>query len=364
MSGPGAARRVREADVRRILRYVGDLTSLDNPDEFRAGVLPGMRELVPCEIASYNEVEFGAGRMIAVDDPPGSMIPGAPELFVRLGHQNPLIPRYQRTRDGRPYKWSDLITRRQLHATELYREAYAPMKVEFQIAFCLPAPPETIIGLALNRERRDFTEHDRRVLNLIRGPMIQAYRTVQRYAAVVERLAAAERGLASTGVGVVALERVNGALRPAFVSEEAARGLEIEAGESSPLPAAVAGWLSDNEAPGVESAPMLFERADASSVAIQLMPARYPGEPDTLLVEPARELVSIPTLLGAGLTRREAEVMRLVALGRANADVAATLSVSPRTVEKHLQNIFEKLGARSRTQAVLTAWSIGRAPEA
>jgi DNA-binding NarL/FixJ family response regulator len=81
-----------------------------------------------------------------------------------------------------------------------------------------------------------------------------------------------------------------------------------------------------------------------------------------LLIEPAEELVSIPTLRAAGLTQREAEVMRLVALGRANTEVATALSVSPRTVEKHLQNIFEKLGARSRTQAMLTAWSIGRAP--
>ncbi len=347
--------------MRRILRYVGDLTQLEDPEEFRAGVLPGMRELVPCEIASYNEVEFDAERMIAFDDPPGSMIPGAAEVFIRLGHQNPLIPRYQRTRDGRPYKWSDMITRRELHATELYREAYRPMKVEYQMAFCLPAPPQVIIGLALNRERRDFSERDRRVLNLIRGPMIQAYRTVQRYAAVVERLHAAERGLDRAGLGVIVLGRHRGFLQPAWVSPEAAKGLEIDAGEDVDLPPAVQLWLRAREdAAGIDTTPFTHKRKDGSTVAVQLMPSRNHGDPDTLLVESGSELVSIATLRAAGLTAREAEVLRLLALGRTNAGIAAELTVSSRTVDKHLQNIFEKLGARSRTQAILTAWSIGR----
>ncbi len=90
------------------------------------------------------------------------------------------------------------------------------------------------------------------------------------------------------------------------------------------------------------------------------MPSRRPGEPDTLLVEPASELVSIATLRAAGLTEREAEVLRLLALGHSNTAIADHLTLSPRTVGKHLQNIYEKLGARSRTQAMLTAWSIGK----
>ena len=178
-------------------------------EEFREGALPGMRELVPCLMVTYNEVDFPPdddhGRGSA-----GAVIEGGTETFVRLGHQNPLIPRYQRTRDGRPYKWSDLVTRRELHRTDLYLEAYGPMGVEYQMAFCLPAPPELIIGIALSRDRPDFSERDRAVLNLIRGPMIQAYRTVQRYTAVVERLRAAERGLERGGVGVVVLARRRG----------------------------------------------------------------------------------------------------------------------------------------------------------
>ncbi|HEX8864706.1 MAG TPA: LuxR C-terminal-related transcriptional regulator, partial [Lentzea sp.] len=52
-----------------------------------------------------------------------------------------------------------------------------------------------------------------------------------------------------------------------------------------------------------------------------------------------------------GLSAREVEVLRLVATGRSNRDIAATLFLSEHTVARHLQNIFVKLGVSSRTAA-------------
>jgi DNA-binding CsgD family transcriptional regulator len=51
------------------------------------------------------------------------------------------------------------------------------------------------------------------------------------------------------------------------------------------------------------------------------------------------------------LTRREAEVLRLIARGRSNGEVAAELLIAPGTVKKHLNHIFEKLEVHNRTQA-------------
>jgi DNA-binding NarL/FixJ family response regulator len=55
------------------------------------------------------------------------------------------------------------------------------------------------------------------------------------------------------------------------------------------------------------------------------------------------------------LSRRELEVLRLVARGRASKEVAAELRISLRTVEGHLNNVFGKLGVASRTEAVYYA---------
>jgi len=63
-------------------------------------------------------------------------------------------------------------------------------------------------------------------------------------------------------------------------------------------------------------------------------------------------------LLAAGLTPRESEVVRLVALGRSNPDIAAALGLSDRTVAKHAENAFRKLGVRGRSQAAALAWEL------
>jgi DNA-binding CsgD family transcriptional regulator len=54
---------------------------------------------------------------------------------------------------------------------------------------------------------------------------------------------------------------------------------------------------------------------------------------------------------GRGLTPREAEVLGWVARGKTNVEIGAVLFISPLTVRKHLENIFEKLGVRTRTAA-------------
>jgi DNA-binding NarL/FixJ family response regulator len=61
------------------------------------------------------------------------------------------------------------------------------------------------------------------------------------------------------------------------------------------------------------------------------------------------------------LSERELEVLRLLAQGLTNKDMAQTLILSVRTVEAHLRNIFGKLGVRSRTEAALWAVTHGYA---
>lgn len=67
---------------------------------------------------------------------------------------------------------------------------------------------------------------------------------------------------------------------------------------------------------------------------------------------PASESRPLPD----SLTPREAEVLKLIAEGRSNAEIAETLVVSPATVKTHVNRIFYKTGARDRAQAVRYAY--------
>jgi DNA-binding CsgD family transcriptional regulator len=58
---------------------------------------------------------------------------------------------------------------------------------------------------------------------------------------------------------------------------------------------------------------------------------------------------------GRRLSAREAEVLRWVSAGKSDAQIGAILRISARTVQKHLQNVYDKLGVESRTAAAMRA---------
>ncbi len=62
------------------------------------------------------------------------------------------------------------------------------------------------------------------------------------------------------------------------------------------------------------------------------------------------------------LTERETEVLRLLAQGRANKEIARDLGIGEKTVKTHVSNVLAKLGVQSRTQAALHAVQIGLGP--
>ena len=70
----------------------------------------------------------------------------------------------------------------------------------------------------------------------------------------------------------------------------------------------------------------------------------------------ARRTRPLPRTAVAGLTRRELEILRLLACGLDPAEIARDLVITPKTVEKHIEHILLKLGVHSRAQAVALAF--------
>ena len=72
--------------------------------------------------------------------------------------------------------------------------------------------------------------------------------------------------------------------------------------------------------------------------------------------KPDLERLETTTTGGHGLSRRELEVLRLVAAGRTNREIATSLVISEHTVARHVQNMFAKLGVSSRAAATAFAF--------
>jgi DNA-binding CsgD family transcriptional regulator len=73
-----------------------------------------------------------------------------------------------------------------------------------------------------------------------------------------------------------------------------------------------------------------------------------------------QEVTPAPSLARLGLTRREAQVARLLARRATNREIAEQLGVSPHTVRHHAENVFSKLGVHSRRAiaAQLDLWAV------
>jgi DNA-binding response OmpR family regulator len=86
------------------------------------------------------------------------------------------------------------------------------------------------------------------------------------------------------------------------------------------------------------------------------------GGDERLLIQSQAHVPEPDALVRAlKLTQREAEVLHWVALGKTNVEVGAVLDMSPRTVNKHLEHIFQKLNVETRTAATTVAINKGRA---
>jgi DNA-binding CsgD family transcriptional regulator len=252
------------SDPTALLELIGDVQSLLSLDDFRRGLLSALSLAVPADWVSLNDIGPDPESTVVVIEPPFAHQDHA--LFARLAHQNPLIERFAATGDGRAYRFSDVVTPYRLHGLDLYREFYGPLGLEHQIAFTLPHPPTRLLGAALSRRDRDFSDRERELLNQARPFLVQAYRNAIEHTAVQTEL------------------------------------------------------------------------------------RRRPPA-----IDPPSDL---SPLLRWGLTPRECEVLGWVATGRSDLEVAGELGLSERTVQKHLQHVYRKLGVRHRARAAAVVWSL------
>lgn len=352
--------RLRQRDLDGILSFLREMYSRPDLEGFANRLVSALPGLVPSEWTSYNEVDLQRQANTYVIDP---IPPDASELalaFERHILDHPLISHQQELRDGQALKTSDFLTQTEFHRLGLYGEFFRKLDVEYQMAVVLPSSSPLVIGVAVNRGRRDFSERERLTLDLVRPHLLQARESAGTMTRLARDVNLARLALEESGRGIVSLTE-KGRVR---WSTEQARSLLSEYFEppsaADRLPDSLSRWVerqrlpfsSDNIPP--PHGPLILARREKRLTA-RLAPGGYSDTDDLLILEERSMVLSTETLESLGLTRREVEVLALAARGRTNEQLASELFISPGTARKHLEHINQKLGAASRTEAIARA---------
>jgi DNA-binding CsgD family transcriptional regulator len=343
----------------RALRQLYGETSLEN---FPNLVLQILSELVPVEYATYNELTPRSKRFVIRYFPERpDLQPLVPQFAAHI-QTHPLFGHYQRT-GLQPRKISDESSLRQFRETAVYQEYYQFIGIKHQMIFSVKGGGETMIGLALSRDHRDFSERNRDTLNFVSPHITQAFHNARVAGEMAINLEQIGEGMKAINRAVI-LAEPDGDIR--WFSPVAREWLaEFFPGvrESSPdLPAGLKRLLTE---PGrsVAGGRQTFREIQLSAILGHRLVAHY-GRTSRgrflITLTRERERIDPATAASLGLTPREAEILFWISEAKGNQEMAAILCISPRTVHKHVEHLFAKLGVNSRFEAQRRGWELRR----
>jgi len=231
--------RLRESDFRTGLELLGAMQecSRDVASFARAGV-ERLPRLVASEFTTLSICHLASGRREVYGLPAGALSADERAAFDRHFHRHPLVRFHGYQGGGVTQRISDSVPFAQFRESPLYNEYYRRVRIDHAIALPIYVRDGLLVSFVLNRTRRDFTDRERALLDLLRPHLARVYQKTR---------------------------------------------------TSNRLP------------------------------------------------------------------RREAEVLRWVAAGKSDAQIGAILGISARTVQKHLEHAYQKLGVENRTAAAMRA---------
>jgi DNA-binding CsgD family transcriptional regulator len=332
----GAVNRLAARDSERLLRFVAEAEDLGGEDPFTPEVLAELGELVPCNRLVYEEQDRVRQRVRHTArredgwDPPDIGV-----SYWDIAGEHPVCSRHNRG-DFRALKLSDFMSLKQLRRSRIYALWFGVAGIERELDVAIPSPPWHTKTFLFNRPRgRDFNERDRLVLDLLQPHFGRLWRAAQTRRRLRAALAALESASEVESRGLVFLASDG---RIDFATPSALRLIREHFGVTPEheLPPALAQWAESGSS-------TLARRVAGCCLSVD----RFG---DTLLLEELRDEL--------GLTPRERQILAWVARGKTNPEIAKILWIAPTTVRRHLENIYGKLGVRTRTAAATRLISI------
>jgi DNA-binding CsgD family transcriptional regulator/GAF domain-containing protein len=387
--------RLNAQDLELVNIYIQHIYSLRNLADFPEWIMTLLKEVVPAEeylCSTYSDKAYALnGEMV------DSYIDTLTPAFFR---DHPALQHYWNTGYSVPHKISDYISEQEfLNREGLYETFYAPHGMRDQLAFgvsdrrqhqnvvlsrakgevvlvdrlrlwldgsldaddvssmcSLVLEPNPILGnlyFAFDRTHRTFTERDRSVLILLQPHIAVAYGNAQQYTKLQQQLQQQAVDRLNTIILTVTGE-VH--LMPGTAINLLRHFFADEWMDEQHLPDTLRSWLQVQLRIGrlevlVPMRPWQVTRG-SRQLEIELL-CDFGAERHLLVL--TEQSIAFPLaqqLRSIGLSNREAEVLIFVSTGKTNLQIAEELTISLQTVKKHIANIFGKLNAHNRTDAV------------
>jgi DNA-binding CsgD family transcriptional regulator len=167
-----------ERDVKLALEVVYDAALLEDTEPFPRELLRRLQRLIPADaIVGYHEAVIGRPCRVVefVEIPAEGIPPDIQEAGGRLLEQDPIRHGVGR-HENRALKLSDFLTRRERQRLDFYWEVWRPLRIHDSLRVWLPAPAGRARVVYLERGKRDYTERERSLLELLRPTFIRVQR--------------------------------------------------------------------------------------------------------------------------------------------------------------------------------------------
>ena len=339
-------------DCRALLSAVETLYGLATIEQFPSLALSAVRRVLSCNTICYNEVNLSESRMSWITEP-ADALPGTilRNMFNQHLSEHPLIAHTGLIDVGRSLRISDFLSQQEFHRLALYNEYYRPLNVEYQLGTTISVSSHQIIAVGLDRDRPDFSENERLCLDLLRPHLVQAYRNLR-------TLSLMKRTIEESGKELMIVNR-SGRVQLASdnVWQVIAQYCDVS---SSPgyLPGILRNWIThersrfdENAGDLSPSVPLVLSRGGGNLIVHFLWGGQEADQDLLLLEEQPADLASVFSE-DSKLTPREFEILAWLSQGKTNAEIGLALSISPRTVKKHLEHIYGKMQIHRRSAAV------------
>jgi DNA-binding CsgD family transcriptional regulator len=343
------------ADTDSLLTSIGILNSDISSETLPHRTLKSILTLIPNEMTAFDQFDaegtYGGSLWYS---PPGTVSEESIQIFGQVVHEHPYFAKAIRTPHESTFRVSDVVSLKAFHQTAVYNEFYKGFGGDSQITCAVRVSDSSLITCSMLRLKRDFTDREYALLKFLTPHLAAAFKNDR----AIKQLANEQRYLATAvnrGVTVIDAE---GAI--VFINKIAEELLETYFDDFVPnhLPEALQQHIKNDAAKicgrEIHASPQPFRIKRPQSEL--LVRSIFDGQRcELILLFEERIERSAGELSCIGLTPREAEVLILMSRGKTDREIAVLCAISIRTVQKHAERLYIKLGVETRTAAVMVA---------